>query len=69
VERLACIYTLLLVTDADESRRQIVLCLPVYDAGIAISPCGAEMKASAHQTKKNSADDDSLVATEIPIFF
>jgi hypothetical protein len=32
---------LLLVTCADESRRQIVVCPPVYAAaGLAISPCG-----------------------------
>jgi hypothetical protein len=24
----------------DESRRQIVVCPPVYAAGLAISPCG-----------------------------
>ena len=28
-------------TSADESRRQIVVCPPVYAAGLAISPCGA----------------------------
>jgi ferredoxin-thioredoxin reductase catalytic subunit len=32
---------ILLVTSADESRRQIVVCPPVYAAGSAISPCGA----------------------------
>jgi hypothetical protein len=32
---------ILLVTSADESRRQIVVCPPVYAAaGLAISPCG-----------------------------
>jgi hypothetical protein len=29
------------VTSADERRRQIVVCPPVYAAGLAISPCGA----------------------------
>jgi hypothetical protein len=29
-------------TSSDESRRQIVLCPPVYAAGLAISPCGAD---------------------------
>jgi hypothetical protein len=33
-------YYFLLVTSADESRRQIVVCPPVYAAGLAISPCG-----------------------------
>jgi hypothetical protein len=32
---------ILLVTSADESRRQIVVCPPVYAAGLDISPCGA----------------------------
>jgi hypothetical protein len=27
-------------TNADKSRQQIVVCLPVYAAGLAISPCG-----------------------------
>jgi hypothetical protein len=31
---------ILLVTSADESRRQIVVCPPVYAAGLAVSPCG-----------------------------
>jgi hypothetical protein len=31
---------ILLVTSADESRRQIVFCPPVYAAGLAVSPCG-----------------------------
>jgi hypothetical protein len=29
------------VTSADERRRQIVVCPPVYAAGLSISPCGA----------------------------
>ena len=31
---------ILLVTSADESRRQIVVCPPVCAAGLAVSPCG-----------------------------
>jgi hypothetical protein len=31
---------ILLVTSADESRRQIVVCPPVYAVGLAVSPCG-----------------------------
>jgi hypothetical protein len=31
---------ILLVTSADESIRQIVVCPPVYAAGLAVSPCG-----------------------------
>jgi hypothetical protein len=40
---------ILLVTSADESRRQIVVCPPVYAAGLAVSPCGV---ASADERRR-----------------
>jgi hypothetical protein len=43
----------------DERRRQIVVCPPVYAAGLAISPCGAESILhdtffSIRRTKRNA---------------
>jgi hypothetical protein len=38
------VLSILLVTSADESRRQIVVCPPVYAAGLAISPCVAGLR-------------------------
>jgi hypothetical protein len=35
------VHHILLVTSADESRRQTLVCPPVYAPGLALSPCGA----------------------------
>jgi hypothetical protein len=44
------------VTSADERRRQIVVCPPVYAAGLAISPCVAAAD-EPHAFWKKEIDD------------
>jgi hypothetical protein len=38
-------------TSADQRRRQVVVCPPVYAAGLAISPCGPGHVASSSKSK------------------